>query len=97
MRIPLPHAVRRTLLRVGESLRLVDPPIDGERKSTRWHITLSLVTAPVIAVALLWASTCIDASVIRLGIVGDEGVRPYDVLVLFISLAYISTSLDASA
>ncbi|SCZ87544.1 BZ3500_MvSof-1268-A1-R1_Chr2-2g05010 [Microbotryum saponariae] len=31
-----------------------------------------------------------------MGIVGEDGVRPYDVLVLFISLAYISTALDST-
>lgn len=37
-------------------------------------------------VVLLLATTTIDGSVLKHGIVGEEGVRPYDVLVLFISL-----------
>ncbi|KAL8277058.1 hypothetical protein RQP46_010592 [Phenoliferia psychrophenolica] len=38
----------------------------------------------------------ISGDVVRLGLVGADGVRPYDVLVLFISLAYISTALDST-
>jgi Na+/H+ antiporter NhaD/arsenite permease-like protein len=45
---------------------------------------------------LLLATTTIHGSTIRLGIVGDENVKPYDVLVLFISLAYISIALDGT-
>ncbi|KAK4683915.1 hypothetical protein P7C73_g6294, partial [Tremellales sp. Uapishka_1] len=57
---------------------------------------LGLQTAPVIGVLLLLASTCIPGSVVRDGIVGSGGVRPYDILVLFISFAYISLSLDCT-
>ncbi|GJN90034.1 hypothetical protein Rhopal_003031-T1 [Rhodotorula paludigena] len=62
----------------------------------RLVIPLDLRTAPVLAVVFLLATTVIDGRVVRLGIVGEDGVRPYDVLVLFISLAYISTALDST-
>lgn len=91
--VPVPHAVRRAILVAAHKLRLIDAVRTTQR---RWHAKLQLVTAPVVGVALLWASTCIGASVIRIGIVGDGNVQPYDVLVLFISLAYISCSLDAT-
>ncbi|GAA96901.1 uncharacterized protein L969DRAFT_96793 [Mixia osmundae IAM 14324] len=65
-------------------------------RKARMRLVLSLETAPVVGVLLLLATVTIPGSVLRLGIVGDEGVRPYDVLVLFISLAYISTALDAT-
>ncbi|CEQ41207.1 SPOSA6832_02886, partial [Sporobolomyces salmonicolor] len=76
------------------------------------YIPLDLRTAPVIGCFILLATTTIDGSVVRLGIVGEGGARPYDVLVLFISLlsplgislrvlppnhtAYISTALDST-
>ena len=91
--VPVPHAVRRGILVAAHKLRLIDAVPTTHR---RWHAKLQLVTAPVVGVALLWASTCIGASVIRIGIVGDGNVEPYDVLILFISLAYISCSLDAT-
>ncbi|WVF72484.1 hypothetical protein IAT40_007299 [Kwoniella sp. CBS 6097] len=60
------------------------------------HFPLDLRTAPVIGVLLLLASTCIPPSVVRRGIVGSAGVRPYDIMTLFICFAYISISLDAT-
>lgn len=51
----------------------------------RWYFTLGLETSPVIGVLLLLASTCIPGSVVRDGIVGTQGVRPYDIMTLFIS------------
>jgi len=51
----------------------------------RMYSKLGLETAPVIGVLLLLASTCIPGSVVRDGIVGSEGVRPYDIMTLFLS------------
>ncbi|TNY24321.1 hypothetical protein DMC30DRAFT_358620 [Rhodotorula diobovata] len=62
----------------------------------RLQLVLDLRTAPVVGCIFLLATTVIDGGVVRLGIVGEDGVRPYDVLVLFISLAYISTALDST-
>ncbi|KZS87743.1 hypothetical protein SISNIDRAFT_476169 [Sistotremastrum niveocremeum HHB9708] len=53
-------------------------------------------TAPVIAVLLLLVSTSIDGSVVRDGILGVDGVNPLDIMALFISLAYLAISLDAT-
>ncbi|GMK55723.1 hypothetical protein CspeluHIS016_0207790 [Cutaneotrichosporon spelunceum] len=61
---------------------------------TRSYFTLGLATAPVAGVLLLLASTCIPGSVVRGGIV--SGVRPYDIMTLFLSFAYISLSLDCT-
>ncbi|GAA5911579.1 hypothetical protein JCM5296_005253 [Sporobolomyces johnsonii] len=71
-------------------------PARGRLEDRRLYIPLDLRTAPVIGCLLLLATTTIDGSVVRLGIVGEGGARPYDVLVLFISLAYISTALDST-
>ncbi|KIV89370.1 hypothetical protein PV10_08944 [Exophiala mesophila] len=96
VRIPLPHAVQQPLRRILHQARIIDDA-DYEYLSKRpLHISLSLTTAPVIAVILLLATTTINGSTIRLGIVGDENVKPYDVLVLFISLAYIAIALDGT-
>ncbi|SCV70380.1 BQ2448_1774 [Microbotryum intermedium] len=68
----------------------------SKNKEERWSFPIDLRTAPVAGVVLLLITTTIEGSVLRKGIVGEEGVRPYDVLVLFISLAYISTALDST-
>ncbi|KAH7890286.1 hypothetical protein F5I97DRAFT_1799138 [Phlebopus sp. FC_14] len=58
------------------------------------RIPINLTTAPILAIALLWAAQCIDPAVIRDGIVGTEGVKPYNILILFFSLAYMAITLD---
>jgi len=41
------------------------------------RIPINLTTAPILAIVLLWAAQCIDPAVIRNGIVGTDGVKPY--------------------
>ncbi|CBQ70540.1 conserved hypothetical protein [Sporisorium reilianum SRZ2] len=60
------------------------------------HLTIDHVSAPVIGVLVLLATTTIGGEQVRQGIVGEDGIEPYDVLALFISLAYIAISLDAT-
>jgi Na+/H+ antiporter NhaD/arsenite permease-like protein len=57
-------------------------------------IRLNLTTAPIIAIAILWASQCLGPTQIRDGIVGVENVKPYNILILFFSLAYMAITLD---
>lgn len=58
------------------------------------HIPLNLSTAPIIAIAILWASQCLGPAQIRTGIAGTEGIKPYNILILFFSLAYMAITLD---
>lgn len=58
------------------------------------HLPLNLSTAPIIAIAILWASQCLGPAQIRTGIVGTEGIKPYNILILFFSLAYMAITLD---
>ncbi|KAJ7704296.1 hypothetical protein B0H17DRAFT_1039190 [Mycena rosella] len=60
------------------------------------RIPLNLNTAPILAIAILWASQCLGPTQIRDGIVGTEGVKPYNILILFCSLAYMAITLDIS-
>lgn len=62
----------------------------------RKSLPISLTTAPIAAILILWAAQCIDAGVIRDGIVGTAGVKPYNILILFFSLAYMSITLDVT-
>jgi Na+/H+ antiporter NhaD/arsenite permease-like protein len=55
---------------------------------------INLTTAPILAIAILWAAQCLGPSVIRGGIVGGEGIKPYNILILFFSLAYMAITLD---
>ncbi|GAA5926803.1 uncharacterized protein JCM15063_000374 [Sporobolomyces koalae] len=87
-----PSPLARSESKIG--LALAQSPT--EPYTRRLSIPLDLRTAPLIGCIVLLATTTIDGSVVRAGIVGDGGARPYDVLVLFISLAYISTALDST-
>ncbi|KDQ62115.1 hypothetical protein JAAARDRAFT_54131 [Jaapia argillacea MUCL 33604] len=58
------------------------------------RIPLNLTTAPILAIAILWAAQCLNPTVIRDGIVGTDGVKPYNILILFFSLAYMAITLD---
>jgi Na+/H+ antiporter NhaD/arsenite permease-like protein len=62
----------------------------------RTHISINLTTAPIIAIAILWAAQCLGPSVIRGGIVGSEGIKPYNIIILFFSLAYMAITLDVT-
>lgn len=73
--------------RNGESASATSIPLDQQRQEDeRVHFNLGLTTAPVIGVLLLLASTSIGGQVLRNGIVGIQGVKPYDIMTLFISL-----------
>ncbi|KAK8870032.1 hypothetical protein IAR55_000602 [Kwoniella newhampshirensis] len=72
-----------------EASRIVD-------RSERIYFYLDLRTAPVIGVLVLLAGTCVTGQVVRRGIVGSSGVRPYDIMTLFVCFAYISISLDST-
>ncbi|KAJ6535927.1 hypothetical protein DFH09DRAFT_1179172 [Mycena vulgaris] len=58
------------------------------------RVQLNLTTAPILAIAILWAAQCLGPSQIRDGIVGTDGVKPYNILILFFSLAYMAITLD---
>eukprot|EP00158_Paraphelidium_tribonemae_P002853 Partr_v1_DN25726_c1_g2_i1_m74578 putative Arsenical pump membrane protein len=59
------------------------------------YIEIDCATAPFLATLFLLATTCLSDNDIVLGIVGVEGgLRPYAIIILFFSLAYICVSLD---
>ncbi|KAF8874420.1 hypothetical protein BD779DRAFT_1678745 [Infundibulicybe gibba] len=58
------------------------------------RLSINLTTAPILAIAVLWAAQCLGPNEIRDGIVGTDGVKPYNILILFFSLAYMAITLD---
>lgn len=71
-------------------------PSSSEARPERHYLTLNHVSAPIVGIILLLATKTIGGEQLRLGIVGQEGVEPYDALLLFLGLAYIAVSLDAT-
>ncbi|KAJ2922601.1 hypothetical protein H1R20_g14500, partial [Candolleomyces eurysporus] len=66
-------------------------PLIGRRK-----VTIGLVTAPIMAIMILWASQCLGVTQIRNGIVGTDNIKPYNIIILFISFAYMAITLDVT-
>ncbi|KAJ3806335.1 hypothetical protein F5876DRAFT_50237 [Lentinula aff. lateritia] len=62
----------------------------------RQNIPINLTTTPPAIIAILWASQCLGSTQIRDGIVGTGGIKPYNILILFMSLAYMAITLDIS-
>ncbi|TFK29545.1 hypothetical protein FA15DRAFT_631986 [Coprinopsis marcescibilis] len=62
----------------------------------RRRLTLGLTWAPILTIALLWAAQCLGPDQIRNGIVGTDNIKPYNILILFISLAYMAITLDVT-
>ena len=81
---------------VEEPPKPTDRERSGNETAVRWYFPLGLGTSPVIGVLLLLASTCIPGSVVRDGIVGTGGVRPYDIMTLFISFVSSEHGLSRS-
>ena len=91
LKIRLGRRSTSLVLRILQKFRVIDRDYDVTSKGDNGslYFPLDLRTAPVIGVILLLATTTINGSTIRLGIKGDENIRPYDVLVLFISLVCV--------
>jgi Na+/H+ antiporter NhaD/arsenite permease-like protein len=57
---------------------------------------MNFVTAPLVADLFLLAILAIGREEVHDGTIGARGIAPYDIMLFFLSLAYIAISLDAS-
>ncbi|KAH7335940.1 hypothetical protein B0J17DRAFT_59152 [Rhizoctonia solani] len=88
-RIPLPRFLNKPLSVILFRKSLNEP-------HSRPYFPVNYVSAPVFGVFFLWAAQCIDGTIVKNGIVGTGGIKPLDIMALFISLAYIAIALDAT-
>ncbi|KAK8113584.1 hypothetical protein PG984_014110 [Apiospora sp. TS-2023a] len=75
------------------------PPRTGAATSTAWvrmNFPLNFVTAPLIADLFLLAILAIGRSEVYGGTIYSDNIEPIDIMVFFITLAYIAISIDAS-
>ncbi|KAI0629718.1 hypothetical protein C8Q77DRAFT_1236349 [Trametes polyzona] len=75
--------------------RLIPTPTTDTKPKPR-YIPLNFIIVPLVSVLVLLAAGVFDGQTVRDGIVGTGGVSPLNIMALFISLAYISISLDAT-
>ncbi|GKT48234.1 arsenical pump membrane protein [Colletotrichum spaethianum] len=68
----------------------------GRRRFVPLLFPVNSVTAPLIADLFLLAILAIGRKEVHDGTLGDNGIFPIDIMVFFITLAYIAISIDAS-
>ncbi|KAG6014355.1 hypothetical protein E4U43_006623 [Claviceps pusilla] len=70
---------------------------NGKRKPwVRFNFPMNLVTAPLIADLFLLAILAIGRKEVHDGTIGADHISPLDIMIFFITLAYIAISIDAS-
>ncbi|KAJ4242719.1 hypothetical protein NW757_011945 [Fusarium falciforme] len=62
----------------------------------RFDFPFNFITAPLIADLFLLAISAIGRQEVRDGTIGADNIEPFDIMVFFITLAYIAISIDAS-
>ncbi|KAI8675563.1 CitMHS domain-containing protein [Fusarium keratoplasticum] len=62
----------------------------------RFGFPFNFITAPLIADLFLLAISAIGRQEVRDGTIGADNIEPFDIMVFFITLAYIAISIDAS-
>jgi Na+/H+ antiporter NhaD/arsenite permease-like protein len=78
-------------------LHVNDLDQNGKRKFfKRLNFPLNFVTAPLTADLFLLAILAIGRKEVHDGIIGSNNIVPYDIMLFFLSLAYIAISVDAS-
>ncbi|CDO72597.1 hypothetical protein BN946_scf184985.g16 [Trametes cinnabarina] len=97
VRLPIPFTVVRATRRILTVVPILPEGSDSDPQlAKRTYLHLNFITIPFISVLILLAAGVFGAGTLRDGIVGTGGVRPLNIMGLFISLAYISISLDAT-
>ncbi|KAF1923710.1 uncharacterized protein M421DRAFT_425594 [Didymella exigua CBS 183.55] len=99
----LPRALWTGWLKTLSALRIINPPSNddfsrrtGPGPFVRFNFPMNFVTSPLIADLFLLAITAIGRDEVYGGTIGANSIVPYDIMLFFLSLAYIAISVDAS-
>jgi Na+/H+ antiporter NhaD/arsenite permease-like protein len=98
----VPRAILRAISKTLAALRIHNAPPrirtgdDGTSTFVRLNFPMTFVTTPLIANLFLLAILAIGRREVHDGIIGANNIAPYDIMLFFISLAYIAISIDAS-
>jgi Na+/H+ antiporter NhaD/arsenite permease-like protein len=102
----LPRVLVEGISRLLRLLRVI-PPQDSQhglegyalgkpKAFTRLLLPINFLTAPIIADLFLLAILAIGREEVAAGTIGAHHINPIDIMVFFITLAYIAISIDAS-
>lgn len=98
----IPRWLHNAFVDALSALRIIAPRNQngaGSEASSPWvrkEFSMNIVTAPLIADLFLLAILAIGGKEVHDGTVGAEHIHPIDIMVFFITLAYIAISIDAS-
>lgn len=102
----LPRLFVEGVSRLLQRLRVISPQESqhglegyalGKPKAfTRLLLPINFLTAPIIADLFLLAILAIGREEVAAGTIGAHHINPIDIMVFFITLAYIAISIDAS-
>ncbi|CAG9982396.1 unnamed protein product [Clonostachys byssicola] len=95
----VPKKLYNGFLHALSSLRVISPrdgPKDNSNSFVKARLPMNMVTAPLIADLFLLAIGAIGRREIHDGTIGTDNIDPLDIMVFFITLAYIAISIDAS-
>jgi hypothetical protein len=81
--VPIPQFATIQAVKLLVGARIIAPT---NKHPKQRHIRLNLITVPLFSVLLLLAAGVIDGTILRKGIVGADGIKPLDIMALFISL-----------
>ena len=107
--VPIPVTLYNGICKLIRVLRIADPGDastrskngkEGRRPDTDFIVWMrfpvNFITAPLIADLFLLAILAIGRKEVHDGTVGADHIFPIDIMVFFITLAYIAISIDAS-
>lgn len=101
--IPVPRSFHNAVRQFLVKTRIIPSRQEvSEQQSTNtpsvvyWKLPINLITMPLVADLFLLAIGAIGRKEIAEGTVGADGIAPYDIMIFFITLAYIAVSIDAS-
>lgn len=102
----MPRKIYNAILDALSACRMIPPrrrhenaynkSSDGASKFVRMNFSMSFSTAPLIADLFLLAISAIGRQEVHDGTVGADNISPIDIMVFFVTLAYIAISIDAS-
>lgn len=102
--IYVPKILRDLFVGALSGLRIISPRPDNiERRAyflglplSRFNFRFNFVTAPLISNAFLLAILAIGREEVAAGTIGADNIVPIDIMVFFVTLAYMAISLDAT-
>ncbi|MBI5207473.1 MAG: hypothetical protein HY934_06745 [Candidatus Firestonebacteria bacterium] len=59
-------------------------------------IQFDIVTGPLISLFMLFAFKILDFETIKIGIIGKGNIKPWEIIIIFFSVAYVSISTDVT-